>query len=35
MLGDGFTHMYRVNVPSGQVAAILAQMESISRDLSK
>ena len=35
MLGDGFTHMYRVNVPSGQVAAILAQMESISRDLTK
>lgn len=35
MLGDGFTHMYRVNVPSGQVAAILAQMESISRDLSR
>jgi multiple sugar transport system substrate-binding protein len=35
MLGDGFTHMYRVNVPSGQVAAILAQMESTSRDLSK
>ena len=35
MLGDGFTQMYRVNVPSGQVAAILAQMESISRDLSK
>ncbi len=35
MLGDGFTHMYRVNVPSGQVAAILAQMESTSRDLSE
>lgn len=35
MLGDGFTHMYRVNVPSGQVAAILAQMESISRDLNE
>jgi multiple sugar transport system substrate-binding protein len=35
MLGDGFTQMYRVNVPSGQVAAILAQMESTSRDLSK
>ena len=35
MLGDGFTHMYRVNVPSGQVAAILAQMESTARDLSK
>ncbi|HET7143911.1 MAG TPA: extracellular solute-binding protein, partial [Anaerolineales bacterium] len=35
MLGDGFEHMYRVNVPSGQVAAILAQMESLARDLSK
>jgi len=35
MLGDGFTHMYRVNVSSGQVAAILAQMELISKDLSK
>jgi ABC-type glycerol-3-phosphate transport system substrate-binding protein len=35
MLGDGFTHMYRVNVSSGQVAAILAQMESTSRDLSE
>ncbi len=35
MLGDGFTHMYRVNVSSGQVAAILAQMEATSRELSK
>ena len=35
MLGDGFAHMYRVNTPSGQVAAILAQMETISKDLSK
>jgi len=35
MLGDGFSHMFRANVPSGQVAAILAQMESTSRDLSK
>ena len=35
MLGDGFTHMYRVNVASGQVPAILAQMESISRSLGK
>jgi len=33
MLGDGFTHMYRVNVPSGQVPAILAQMESIATGL--
>lgn len=35
MLGDGFAHMYRVNVASGQVAAILAQMETTARDLSK
>ncbi len=35
MLGDGFEHMYRVNVSSGQVAAILAQMESTAKDLSK
>lgn len=35
MLGDGFDHMYRVNVSSGQVAAILAQMESTAKDLSK
>ncbi|MEN9562278.1 MAG: hypothetical protein RIR73_522 [Chloroflexota bacterium] len=35
MLGDGFAHMYHVNVPSGQVAAILAQMESMAKDLSK
>ena len=35
MLGDGFSHMYRVNVSSGQVAAILAQMEATSRELSK
>lgn len=35
MLGDGFTHMYRVNTPSGQVAAILAQMENTARELSE
>jgi multiple sugar transport system substrate-binding protein len=35
MLGDGFEHMYRVNVSSGQVAAILAQMESMARELSE
>ena len=35
MLGDGFTQMFRVSVPSGQVAAILAQMESTSRELSR
>jgi ABC-type glycerol-3-phosphate transport system substrate-binding protein len=35
MLGDGFAHMYRVNMPSGEVAAILAQMQSTASDLSK
>ncbi|MCL4530608.1 MAG: extracellular solute-binding protein [Chloroflexi bacterium] len=35
MLGDGFNSMFRLNIPAGQVAAVLAQMESISRDLSK
>ncbi len=35
MLGDGFAHMYRVNVPSGQVAAILAQMENTAKELSE
>ena len=35
MLGDGFDHMYRVNVSSGQVAAILAQMESTAKELNK
>ena len=33
MLGDGFAQMYRVNLPSGEVAKILAQMESTARDL--
>jgi multiple sugar transport system substrate-binding protein len=35
MLGDGFEHMYRVNVPSGQVPAVLARMESVARDMNK
>ena len=35
MFGDGFTHMYKYSLPSGQVAAILAQMESTAKDLSK
>ncbi len=35
MLGDGFAHMYRVNTPSGQVAAILAQMENTAKELSE
>ncbi len=34
MLGDGFAHMYRVALPSGQTPAILAQMESLARELS-
>jgi ABC-type glycerol-3-phosphate transport system substrate-binding protein len=34
MLGDGFTQMFRVSLPSGQVPAVLALMESTSRDLS-
>ncbi|GAB4416537.1 MAG: hypothetical protein Kow002_02380 [Anaerolineales bacterium] len=29
MLGDGFNHMFRVDVPVGQVPAILAQMDAI------
>jgi ABC-type glycerol-3-phosphate transport system substrate-binding protein len=33
VIGDGFTHMYRVSIPSGQVPAILAQMESIASSL--
>ncbi len=35
ILGDGFTHMYSFNVPSGQVPAILAQMETIASSLKK
>jgi len=35
VLGDGFTHMYRVNLPSGQVPAILAQMETLARELGR
>ena len=35
MLGDGFEHMYRINVPSGQVPAVLARMESVARDMNK
>jgi ABC-type glycerol-3-phosphate transport system substrate-binding protein len=35
MFGDGFEHMYRVSVPSGQVPAVLAQMQSTARDLNK
>jgi multiple sugar transport system substrate-binding protein len=35
MLGDGFDHMYRVNLPSGQVAATLAEMDALAKDLNK
>ena len=35
MLGDGFNHMFRVDVPTGQVPAILAQMDAIVSDLNK
>jgi len=35
MLGDGFTHMYTINMPSGQVPAVLAQMEAVAQDLNK
>jgi multiple sugar transport system substrate-binding protein len=35
MFGDGFAHMYRVNIPSGQVPAILAQMENTASELSE
>ena len=35
MLGDGFNHMFRVEVPTGQVPAILAQMDAIVSDLNK
>jgi ABC-type glycerol-3-phosphate transport system substrate-binding protein len=35
MLGDGFAHIFRFGVPAGQVAAVLAQMESTARELSK
>ncbi|MBL8051018.1 MAG: extracellular solute-binding protein, partial [Anaerolineales bacterium] len=35
MLGDGFRQMYRVNTFSGQVAAILQQMETTAKDLSE
>jgi hypothetical protein len=35
MLGDGFNQMFRVSLPSGQVPAILAQMESTAHDLDR
>jgi multiple sugar transport system substrate-binding protein len=35
MLGDGFNDIFRENIAAGRVAASLAQMDSIVRDLSK
>lgn len=35
MIGDGFDNMYRLNIPAGSVAEVLAIMESTSRELSK
>jgi len=35
MLGDGFNDIFSSNIPAGRVAATLAQMDSIVRDLSK
>ena len=35
MIGDGFAHVFRVDIPSGQVAAVLAQMDSTVGGLSK
>ena len=34
-IGDGFNHMFRVNLPSGQVPTILAQLDSLVSDLAK
>lgn len=35
MLGDGFEYVFQAGVPSGQIAAILAQMDSTARDLNE
>jgi len=35
MLGDGFSAIFRQNIPAGRVAATLADMDSTVRDLSK
>jgi ABC-type glycerol-3-phosphate transport system substrate-binding protein len=35
MLGDGFNDIFRDNIPAGRVAATLADMDSMVRDLSK
>lgn len=34
-IGDGFNHMFRVNLPSGQVPTILAQLDALVADLAK
>ncbi len=34
-IGDGFNNMFRVNLPSGQVATILAHLDTLVRDLSQ
>ena len=34
-IGDGFNNMFRVNLPSGQVPTILAQLDSLVSDLIK
>jgi ABC-type glycerol-3-phosphate transport system substrate-binding protein len=35
MLGDGFSSIFRENIPAGRIAATLADMDSTVRDLSK
>jgi multiple sugar transport system substrate-binding protein len=35
VLGDGFDFMFRINMPVGEVAAILAQMDTAVQDLTK
>jgi multiple sugar transport system substrate-binding protein len=35
VLGDGFDFMFRINMPVGQVATILAQMDTAVKDLTK
>ena len=34
-LGDGFTFMFRVDTPVGQVPAILAQLDSLVTELNR
>jgi multiple sugar transport system substrate-binding protein len=35
MLGDGFDHIFRVDMPSGQIAVVLAEMDRTVTDISK